>query len=80
MVDKSGPSFYQGLHTKNGLDLLWPMDMDLLGSPGLISYFILFSCPFHPIWSVAFVQTVNWGDGQKSHDGSMFMGATDRHT
>ena len=36
--------------------------------------FILFSCPLHPIWSVAFVQTVNWGDGQYSHDGFMFMG------
>ena len=23
--------------------------------------FTLFSCPLHPIWSVAFVQGVNWG-------------------
>ena len=57
-----------------------PMDMSPLGSPSLISYFILFSCPLHPIWSVAFVQTINWGDGQNNHDGPMFMGATDRHT
>ena len=40
------------------------VDMGLLGLPSLISYFILFSCPLHPIWSIAFVQTVNWGDGQ----------------
>ena len=37
-----------GAHTKDGLYLLWtcrhgPVDMGLLGSPSLISYFILFS-------------------------------------
>ena len=36
--------------------------------------FILFSYPLHPIWFVAFVQGVNWGDGQHSPDGSIFMG------
>ena len=44
------------------------MDMGLLGSPSLISYFILFSYPLHPIWSVVFVQAVNWGDGQNLKD------------
>ena len=57
-----------GARTKDGLYLLWackhgPVDMGLLGSPSLITYFILFSCPLHPIWFVTFVQTVNWGDG-----------------
>ena len=37
-----------GAHTKDGLYLLWtcghgPVDMGLLGSPSLISYFILFN-------------------------------------
>ena len=54
----------RGSTQRMGLTFFWPMDMDLLGSPSLISYFILFSYPLHPIWSVTFVQTVNWGDGQ----------------
>ena len=75
-----GLRFVRDSTQRMGSTFFWPMDMNPLGSPGLISYFILFSCPLHPIWSVAFVQTVNWGDGQNSHDGSMFMRATDRHT
>ena len=59
-----GLRFVRGSTQRMGSTSSWPMDMGLLGSPSLISYFILFSCPLHPIWSVAFVQTVNWGDGQ----------------
>ena len=54
----------RGSTQRMGSTFFGPMDMGLLGSPSFISYFILFSCPLHPIWSVAFVQTVNWGDGQ----------------
>ena len=59
-----GPRSVRGSTQRMGSAFYWPMDMGLLGSPSLISYFILFSCPLHPIWSVAFVQTVNWGDDQ----------------
>ena len=59
-----GPRSVRGSTQRMGSAFYWPMNMGLLGSPSLISYFILFSCPLHPIWSVAFVQTVNWGDGQ----------------
>ena len=54
----------RGPTQRMGSAFFGPVDMGLLGSPSFISYFILFSCPLHPIWSVAFVQTVNWGDGQ----------------
>ena len=54
----------RGPTQRMGSTFFGPVDMGLLGSPNLISYFILFSCPLHPIQSVAFVQTVNWGDGQ----------------
>ena len=54
--------------------------MSPLGLPGLISQFILFSCLLHPIWPVAVVQTINWGDGQNSQKRwSVFMEVTDGH-
>ena len=37
-----GPRFVRGSTQRMGLAFHWPMDMGLLGSPSLISYFILF--------------------------------------
>ena len=63
-----------------GFTFIGPVDMGLLGSPSLISYFILFNCPLHPIWFVAFVQTVNWVTVKtNNNDGPVLMGVTDRH-
>ena len=77
MVDKSGPSFYQGLHTKNELDLLLAHGH---GPVGLVRPYLLFlsssTAPFTPFgpsllckWSIGvtvnIVMTVlcSWGDG-----------------
>ena len=39
-----GPRSVRDSTQRMGLAFYWPMDMDLLGSPSLISYFILFNC------------------------------------
>ena len=56
------------------------LPMGPLGLPGLISHFTLFSCPLHPIWSIAIVRTVNWGDGQnKQYWWSVYKEVSDEH-
>ena len=72
------PLFYQGFHTKDGLNFLLAHGHRPVRP--LFSVFILFSCPLHPIWSVAFLcKGANWGDGKNNPNGSMFMGRRMRY-
>ena len=64
-----------------GLTFLGPMDTEPSGPSGPVFAFILFSCPFHPIWSVAIYEKgpigvmVKW----KHADGSMLIARRSRY-
>ena len=80
-----GPLFYQGFHTKNGLNFPLahghrPVRPTRLGPSGLAFCFYPLQLPLHPIWFVVFLwKGANWGDDQINPNGSMFLGRQMRY-
>ena len=70
-----GPLFYQGFHTKDGLDFLLAHGHKPVRPvrPRLL-FLSSSAAPFTPFDLSLLCKGVNWGDSQNNPDGSMFMG------